>query len=101
MKPLKRSGGPGYNFDDEFHEKARHDSEGILSMANRGVINGMGTNGSQFFITYAPTPHLDNHHSVFGKVTEGMDVVKSISERDPGSSTQQGDVIKKITIIEI
>ncbi len=95
------SGGPGYNFDDEFHENARHDSEGILSMANRGVINGMGTNGSQFFITYAPTPHLDNHHSVFGKVTEGMDVVKSISERDPGSSTQQGDVIKKITIIEI
>ena len=70
-------------------------------MANRGVINGMGTNGSQFFITFAPTPHLDNHHSVFGKVSEGMDVVKGISERDPGSATQSGDVIKSVTITEL
>jgi peptidylprolyl isomerase/peptidyl-prolyl cis-trans isomerase B (cyclophilin B) len=95
------SGGPGYSFDDEFHENARHSSEGMLSMANRGVTNGMGTNGSQFFITFAPTPHLDNHHSVFGKVSEGMDVVESISERDPGTAIAPGDVIKTINITEI
>ena len=94
------SGGPGYNFVDEFDENARHDSEGILSMANRGVINGMGTNGSQFFITYAPTPHLDNNHSVFGKVSEGMDIVKTIRERDPGTDRSPGDAIKTITIFE-
>jgi cyclophilin family peptidyl-prolyl cis-trans isomerase len=93
------SGGPGYNFDDEFHPNARHDSAGILSMANSGVRNGMGTNGSQFFITYAPTPHLDDHHSVFGKVIEGMDVVENISERDPGSGTP-GDRMVSIEIIE-
>ena len=94
------SGGPGYNFDDEFHENARHDGEGVLSMANRGVINGMGTNGSQFFITYAATPHLDNHHSVFGKVSEGMDLIKAISERDPGSAQTPGDAMKTVTILE-
>jgi cyclophilin family peptidyl-prolyl cis-trans isomerase len=94
------SGGPGYNFDDEFHENARHDGEGVLSMANRGVINGMGTNGSQFFITYAATPHLDDLHSVFGKVSEGMDLVKAISERDPGSAQTPGDAMKTVTILE-
>ena len=94
------SGGPGYNFDDEFHENARHNSEGILSMANRGVVNGMGTNGSQFFITFAPTPHLDDHHSVFGKVSEGMEVVLSIAERDPGSAQTSGDAMKTVTILE-
>ena len=94
------SGGPGYNFDDEFHENARHNSEGILSMANRGVVNGMGTNGSQFFITFAPTPHLDDHHSVFGKVSEGMDVVLGIVERDPGSAQTPGDTMKTVTILE-
>ena len=95
------SGGPGYNFDDEFHKGARHDWPGILSMANRGVINGMGTNGSQFFITLAATPHLDDHHSVFGKVVDGMDVVERIKTRDPGSATEQGDAMKTITIIEL
>ena len=94
------SGGPGYNFDDEFHENARHNSEGILSMANRGVVNGMGTNGSQFFITFAPTPHLDDHHSVFGKVSDGMDVVLGIAERDPGSARTSGDAMKTVTILE-
>ena len=94
------SGGPGYNFDDEFHENARHNSEGVLSMANRGVVNGMGTNGSQFFITFAPTPHLDDHHSVFGKVSEGMEAVMSIAERDPGTATEPGDLIKTICIEE-
>ena len=81
------SGGPGYNFDDEFTAERRHDSAGMLSMANAGPR----TNGSQFFITHGPTPHLDGKHTVFGKVTDGLEVVNEI---------QQGDFMDKIVVLQ-
>ncbi len=81
------TGGPGYKFDDECTSECRHDSAGILSMANAGPR----TNGSQFFITHGPTPHLDGKHTVFGKVTEGLDVVHEI---------KQGDVMEKVVVLQ-
>jgi cyclophilin family peptidyl-prolyl cis-trans isomerase len=91
------AGGPGYTWNDEESAlRLKHDSEGTLSMANAG----RNTNGSQFFITYGPTPHLDGKHAVFGRVTKGMDVLRQIAPRDPGRAAQPGDAIQRVTIAE-
>lgn len=105
--------GPGYTFENEPSPLRRHDKPGVLSMANAG---GLATNGSQFFITFVPTPALDGYgpdgslkncaqrgvscHTVFGNVIQGMDVVNGISERDPSSASSPGDAIMTITIEE-
>lgn len=91
------SGGPGYQFEDEIVPDLTFDKAGLLAMAN----SGPNTNGSQFFITYDATLHLNGLHTIFGQIIEGMDVVNAITRRDPQQNPSfQGDVIETITISE-
>jgi cyclophilin family peptidyl-prolyl cis-trans isomerase len=91
------AGGPGYSFEDEFSDDLVFDRAGLLAMAN----SGPNTNGSQFFITFAPTPHLNGLHTIFGEVIEGMDVVNALTRRDPNQAPDfEGDKIKTVTITE-
>ncbi len=91
------TGGPGYQFADEFSPNLKHDKTGVLSMAN----SGPNTNGSQFFITEVPTPHLNNRHSVFGQVTQGIDVVKSMAAapRDANDRPLKEIKMTKVTVL--
>ncbi len=90
------SGGPGYSFADEIDDTMTFDRRGLLAMANAGP----DTNGSQFFITFAPATHLDGDHTIFGELVEGDEVLSNISLRDPATATEPGDVVSEITIIE-
>jgi cyclophilin family peptidyl-prolyl cis-trans isomerase len=110
------SGGPGYKFDSEFHPDARHFGPGMLAMANAGMVNGRGTNGSQFYFTYSEQHRLDgldldgsakpchqagvSCHTVFGQIIGGMDAVDGLRERDPQTATFKGDVVSTIEIVE-
>ncbi|MEW6403322.1 MAG: peptidylprolyl isomerase [Chloroflexota bacterium] len=91
------TGSPGYRFEDEFSDDLVFDRAGLLAMAN----SGPNTNGSQFFITYGPTPHLNGLHTIFGEVIEGMDVVNGLKRGSPQEDPNfKGDVIESVTITQ-
>ena len=90
-------GGPGYQFGDETDNGLQHDAKGTLSMANAGP----GTNGSQFFITFVPTPHLNGRHTVFGRVLEGEEVLDKLERIDPSRPGRtQPDVMERVAVLE-
>ena len=91
------TGGPGYNYDGEFSNSARHDRPGLLSMANAGP----GTDGSQFFLTFVATPHLDDKHTIFGEVVEGMETVQELEKRGSSSGRTSEEVLMNTTTISI
>jgi len=96
--PLGRgTGGPGYDYDGEFSDTARHDRPGLLSMANAGP----GTDGSQFFITFVPTPHLDDKHSIFGEVVEGMETVQQLEQSGSSSGRTTTELLMNATTISL
>jgi cyclophilin family peptidyl-prolyl cis-trans isomerase len=91
------TGGPGYDYDGEYASSARHDRSGLLSMANAGP----GTDGSQFFLTFVPTPHLDDKHTIFGEVVEGMDVVQELEKRGSNSGSTTEKLVMTSTAIRV
>ena len=91
------TGGPGYNYDGEFSNSARHDRPGLLSMANAG----RGTDGSQFFLTFVATPHLDDKHTIFGEVVEGMETVQELEKRGSSSGRTSEDLLMNTTTISV
>ncbi|ACZ83161.1 MULTISPECIES: peptidylprolyl isomerase [Streptosporangium] len=94
------TGGPGYKFDDEIHPDLYFNRPYLLAMANAGIQFGKGTNGSQFFITVVPTPHLNGKHSIFGEVIEGQDVVDAIAKTDTDARDRPKEpvVLESVTI---
>ena len=96
--PLGRgTGGPGYDYDGEYSTRARHDRAGLLSMANAGP----GTDGSQFFVTFVPTPNLDDKHSIFGEVVQGMETVKQLEKRGSSSGRTSEELLMHTTTISV
>ena len=91
------TGGPGYGYNGEYSTRARHDRGGLLSMANAGP----GTDGSQFFLTFVSTPHLDDKHTIFGEVVEGMETVKQLEKRGSSSGSTSEGVLMHTTTISV
>jgi cyclophilin family peptidyl-prolyl cis-trans isomerase len=93
----KGTGGPGYDYAGEYSKRARHDRPGLLSMANAGP----GTDGSQFFLTFVPTPHLDDKHTIFGEVVEGMETVRQLEKSGSNSGRTSDKLLMHTTTISV